>query len=1516
MALEEPSTRESLDGSYAGYNEETDREVRKIARELSYRPSIDASGQSHGADEAQGMNPFDGDTLEADPRLDPKSDQFDSKFWIRNMKKYMDTDPDHFKPTSLGLAFKDLRAYGKSSDADYQATVANIPFKMLGEFWDKIANRNDTSRNFDILKPMDGLIKKGTVTVVLGRPGAGCTTLLKTLSSHTYGFHVDKNSVISYDGLTPKQIINNYRGDVTYSAESDIHFPHLTVGQTLNFASSLRTPQNRPEGISREEYSHRITQVYMAMYGLSHTYNTKVGNDIVRGVSGGERKRVSIAEVSLCGSYLQCWDNATRGLDSATALEFIRALKTQATVMDVTSLIAIYQCSQDAYDLFDNCILLYEGYQIYSGPAEKAKDFFVRMGYECPARQTSADFLTSLTNPAERIIRKGYEKKVPRTPKQFYDYWNASPERKQLVKDVDEYIDHCHSHSVAQEFAAAHRARQADHTRKKSSFTVSYWMQIRALAKRNWLRTKGAPQIALTAIFGNVVMSLILSSLFYNQQFNTASFYTRGAAMFLAVLFNCFASLLEIMALFEARPIIEKHKQYALYHPSADALASILSEIPSKILICLAFNLIYYFMVNFRRTPGAFFYFLLMCLLGTFTMSHLFRSIGSFYDSLSAAMTPASLALLVLALYAGFAITTPTMLAWSRWINYINPVAYVFEALMANEFQGRNWPCTAFIPSGPAYTGTPVENRICAVSGAVAGENFVPGDAYLATVYEYYWSHAWRNFGIVIAFIVFFLITYLIACEINTGSMQRGEITLFPRSKLRKIRKAKKRAADQQADLEAGGSDAVQSALATSQHIMEEDLSKIHSGSDIFHWRGVCYDVQIGKETRRILNNVDGWIKPGTLTALMGASGAGKTTLLDVLASRVTMGTIYGHMFVNGHLRDASFQRSTGYAQQQDLHLQTSTVREALRFSAYLRQPASVSKKEKDDYVESCISILEMEAYADAVVGVPGEGLNVEQRKRLTIGVELAAKPQLLLFLDEPTSGLDSQTAWSVCQLMRKLADNGQAILCTIHQPSALLIQEFDRLLFLAKGGRTVYFGDLGDNAATLIEYFESHGAPPCPPEANPAEWMLEVIGAAPGSHANQDYAEVWKNSKQYRKVQRELAKMEKDLAAIPRSTDKESRREFAAGYWTQYVQVTKRVFEQYWRTPVYIWSKIFLVITSCLFNGFTFFNADTSQQGLQNQMLSIFMFMTLVNPLIQQMLPHFVYQRALYEARERPSKTFSWIAWILAQITVEIPWQILIGTIAFLCWFYPVGVYHNMEVTNTVSERSALVWLLCVTFYVWMSTFGQMCAAAVDAAEIGGNIASLFFTMALNFCGVLKYPSGFWIWMYRVSPFSYYTASMMATSLGNNDVVCSNRELIKFPSPSNETCGEYMAEYLGAAGGYLTPASNNTQNCSLCTMSSTNTFLQSVHADYDLRWRNWGIFICYIAINVILCIFIYWLARVPKSKQKVNEQPQQTGPSAPSGGNSSSESSPVIDDDEAELEELKPKKKSKKSQN
>jgi ABC-type multidrug transport system ATPase subunit len=347
----------------------------------------------------------------------------------------------------------------------------------------------------------------------------------------------------------------------------------------------------------------------------------------------------------------------------------------------------------------------------------------------------------------------------------------------------------------------------------------------------------------------------------------------------------------------------------------------------------------------------------------------------------------------------------------------------------------------------------------------------------------------------------------------------------------------------------------------------------------------------MGKETKQILDHIDGWVKPGTCTALMGASGAGKTTLLDVLAARVRTGVVRGDIQVDGRSRDSAFQRKTGYVQQADLHIATATVREALRFSAVLRQPPHIPVTDRIAYVEEVIQLMEMEYYADAVVGVPGEGLNIEQRKRLTIAVELVAKPELLILLDEPTSGLDSQTAWSIMNLLDTLKRNGQAILCTIHQPSATIFQRFDRLLLLEKG-QTVYFGDIDADSTTMIRYFEGNGASPCPQGANPAEWMFDVIGTI--SHDKKekklDWSAVWRRSPEYKQVQRHLSETAGNRlqkAAAFHQDDPTAYANFSAPIGRQLTECTYRVFAHYWRSPSYIYSKIVLLVISvwCLYS-------------------------------------------------------------------------------------------------------------------------------------------------------------------------------------------------------------------------------------------------------------------------------------------------------------------------------------------
>ncbi|KAK9372202.1 ABC-2 type transporter-domain-containing protein [Lipomyces chichibuensis] len=731
---------------------------------------------------------------------------------------------------------------------------------------------------------------------------------------------------------------------------------------------------------------------------------------------------------------------------------------------------------------------------------------------------------------------------------------------------------------------------------------------------------------------------------------------------------------------------------------------------------------------------------------------------------------------------------------------------------------------------------------------------------YIRLSFDYKESHLWRNLGIVWAYVVFFCAVYLTATEYISAAKSKGEVLVFKRGQLPPA---------------ANSADDEENALSHDKENIESDSwsheVNLLKQTDIFFWKDVCYDIKIKGEPRRLLNVVDGFVKPGTLTALMGASGAGKTTLLDVLASRVHMGVVTGEMLVNGRQRNSSFQHKTGYVQQRDLHLSTSTVREALTFSAVLRQPAEIPRTERIAYVDEVIRILEMESYADAVVGVPGEGLNVEQRKRLTIGVELAAKPELLLFLDEPTSGLDSQTAWSICSLMRKLANNGQAILCTIHQPSAVLFQEFDRLLFLVNGGKTVYFGEIGENSKTLTSYFERNGSHHCPPNANPAEWMLEVVGAAPGSVAVKDWAEVWMESPERAAARAEIDQMREELSKLPLKSDETSTKEFSVGYAEQFLTVLKRVCEQYYRTPSYIWSKVGLVTSTGLFIGFSYWNAGTSLQGLQNQMFAIFMLFMIFGTLCSQMMPHFVTQRSLYEVRERPSKTYSWQTFIAANIVAEIPWQIVCAVTTYFTWYYPIGLYKNAEPTHQVHERGGLMFLLIVGFLIFTSTFAHMAVAGIEIADTAANIANLCFSLCVTFCGVLAGPTslpGFWIFMYRVSPFTYLVDAMLSVAVANTQVHCSDIELHSFDPIVNLTCGEYMAPYMSNYGGQIMNP-EATSECKFCSVSSTNAFLASVSSNYSHRWRNFGFIWVYIVFNIFGAIFMYWLMRVPKRFKK-----------------------------------------------
>ncbi|KAK6606114.1 ABC transporter CDR4-like protein 4 [Botrytis cinerea] len=852
-----------------------------------------------------------------------KTPYFDVYKWAKMMMRLV--DENGVIQRRAGIVFKNLKVCGSGSAINVQKNVGSLLMAPL-RFKEFIGKGPEKT----ILNDFNGVLKSGEMLIVLGRPG-----------------------------ITQKQMLKQFRGEIVYNQEVDKHFPHLTVGETLEFAASVRTPQQRlVEGTTRSAWAKHMTKVVMAIYGLSHTYNTKVGNDFVRGVSGGERKRVSIAEMALAGSPIASWDNATRGLDAATALEFTKSLRMTANLSGSCHLVAIYQASQQIYDQFDKAIVLYEGRQIYYGPCDQAKQYFEDMGWECPSRQTTGDFLTSITNPSERKARPGYENKVPRTPEEFEKYFKDSKIFQRMMSEMKSHEEEFPmGGKTLEQFKASRKGMQADHLRPESPYTVSIVMQTKLCARRAVQRLWNDKTSTITTIVGQIAMALIIGSIFYNTPSNTASFFQKGGVLFFAVLLNALIAISEINTLYSQRPIVEKQASYAFYHPFTEALAGVVVDIP---------------------------------------MSQIYRSIAAATKTISQALAIAGVATLAIVIYTGFVIPRPLMHPWFKWISWINPVAYAFEALFVNELHGKEFVCSTLVPTGPGYVQAG-NNFVCAVAGSVVGATTVSGDDYLQAQFQYSYSHIWRNLGFLFAFMIFFLAFYLLATEFNASTDSKAEVLVFRRGHVPTNLLAAEKAAKNDEEAHAGNGSAVKEGNSDKQGDEVQALALKRTFS----------------HGKMLLDNVSGWVKPGTLTALMGVSGAGKTTLLDVLAQRVSMGR---------QTLDASFQRKTGYVQQQDLHLETTTVREALRFSAMLRQPKTVSKKEKYDFVEEVIKMLNMEEFSEAVVGVPGEGLNVEQRKLLTIGVELAAKPALLLFLDEPTSGLDSQSSWAIVSFFEKVS--------------------------------------------------------------------------------------------------------------------------------------------------------------------------------------------------------------------------------------------------------------------------------------------------------------------------------------------------------------------------------------------------------------------------------------------------------------------------------------------------------------
>jgi len=1290
------------------------------------------------------------------------------------------------------------------------------------------------SAEVDILHDFQGVCKPGEMVLVLGRPGSGCTTFLKTIANQRYGYTGFDGEVL-YGPLTAKEF-SQYRGEAVYSAEDDLHHATLTVGQTLGFAMDAKMPAKRPGNMSKAEFKDKIITMLLKMFNIEHTRNTVVGDHFVRGVSGGERKRVSIAEMMITKASILSWDNSTRGLDASTALDFTKSLRVQTNLYKTTTFVSLYQASENIYNLFDKIMVIDGGHQVYFGPASQARDYFESLGFAPRPRQTTPDYVTGCTDEFEREYAPGRSPaNAPHDGKTLVEAFKNSDIYKNLRQEMADYKTGLQEDRTNYDdfMAAVKEGKRGASTR--SVYQVGFHLQIWALMKRQFiLKIQDRFNLAISWA-RSIVTAIVLGTLYYNLDDNTGAAFARAGILFIALLFNAFQAFSELATIMTGRAIVMKHKAYAFHRPSALWLAQIIVDQAFSATEIMLFSIIVYFMANLVREAGAFFTFYLLMLTGNIAMTLIFRIIGCASPDFDYAIKFAIFVITFFITTTGYLIQYDEQQVWLRWIFWVNILGLGFSGLMANEFKGAEMTCNdaTLVPAGEGYGN--VSHQVCTLAGSKAGSQIVYGSDYLEAAYSYGENDIWRNFGIIMALIAFFLLLNIVLGEVLKLGMGGNTAKVY--TKPNKER------------------DALNEELARKRNALREDKSN-EQGSDlkidseaILTWENLVYDVPVAGGTRRLLNNVFGYVRPGELTALMGASGAGKTTLLDVLASRKNIGVIGGDILIDGEKPGKEFQRSTSYAEQLDMHDPTQTVREALRFSADLRQKYDTPKAERHAYVEEIIALLEMEDMADAIIGSPEAGLTVEQRKRVTIGVELAAKPELLLFLDEPTSGLDSQSAFNIVRFLRKLAAAGQAIICTIHQPNAALFENFDRLLLLQRGGRTVYFGDIGKDAHILRSYLKRHGAEAAPTD-NVAEYMLEAIGAGSSTRiGDRDWADIWEDSPELARTKEAITEMKQTRRASTVSGDKAAfAKEYASPFRHQLLVVVVRTFRSYWRSPNYLFTRFFSHVALALISGLTFLNLGDSRVSMQNRVFVMFQVTVLPALIMSQVEVMFHIKRSIF-FREASSKMYSTATFASAMILAEVPYSILCAVGFYLPLYYIPGFQFE-------SYRAGYQFFNILVAEFFAVTLAQGLAALTPSTRVSSQFDPTIIISFVLFCGVTipqpDMPAFYGTWLYQLDPFTRLVSGAVTTALHDLKVVCTETELNRFTAPIGQTCGEYMQSFFDNGGpGYI--VNNSTSDCEYCAFKVGDEFYEPLNMSYDNRWRDLGIFISFVGSNMII---------------------------------------------------------------
>ncbi|KAK7352741.1 hypothetical protein VNO80_18169 [Phaseolus coccineus] len=1276
-------------------------------------------------------------------------------------------------------------------------TIFNFCVNLLEGFLSFLHLIPSRKKPFTVLDGVSGIIKPKRMTLLLGPPSSGKTTLLLALAGRL-GKDLKFSGRVSYNGRGMEEFVPQRTS--AYISQTDLHIGEMTVRETLAFSARCQGIGTRYEmlaELSRREKAENIkpdpdldiymkaaalegqetnvvTDYIMKILGLEVCADTMVGDDMIRGISGGQKKRVTTGEMLVGPTRALFMDEISTGLDSSTTFQMVNSLRQSIHILNGTAVISLLQPAPETYELFDDIILLSDGQIVYQGPRENVLEFFEYMGFKCPERKGVADFLQEVTS------RKDQEQ-----------YW-ANKDEPYIFITVREFAEAFQSFHIGRKLGDE-LATPFDMSKghpavlTKNKYGVSKKELLKACVSREFLLMKRNSFVYIFKMWQLILTGFITMTLFLRTEMHrdteTDGGIFMGALFFvlIVIMFNGFSELsMSIMKL----PVFYKQRDLLFFPSWAYSLPTWILKIPITLVEVGIWVVMTYYVIGFDPSIERFIkqYFLLVCI--NQMASGLFRFMGAVGRNIIVANTVGSFALLAVMVMGGFVLSRVDVKKWWLWGYWFSPMMYAQNALAVNEFLGKSWLHV------PPNSTEPLGVKVLKSRGIFP-------EAY------WYWIGVGASIGYMALFNFLFplalhyldpfgkpqaLISEEALAERNAG---RNENIVELSSRLNgssdKGNENRRSVCSRTLSARVGS-------IGASEHNTKRGMVLPFAPFSIT-FDDIRYAVEMPQEMKNqgiledrleLLKGVNGAFRPGVLTALMGVSGAGKTTLMDVLSGRKSAGYIQGQITISGYpKKQETFARIAGYCEQTDIHSPHVTVYESLVYSAWLRLPPEVDSATKQMFIEEVMELVELTSLREALVGLPGvNGLSTEQRKRLTIAVELVANPSII-FMDEPTSGLDARAAAIVMRTVRNTVDTGRTVVCTIHQPSIDIFDAFDELLLLKRGGEEIYVGPLGQHCSQLISYFEEiNGVPKIKNGYNPATWMLEVTSEAQEAALGVNFTEIYKNSDLYRRNKALIRELSTPPAG---SKDLYFPTKYSQTFFTQCMACLWKQHLSYWRNPPYSAVRLLFTTIIALLFGTIFWDIGSKRQRRQDlfnamgSMYAAVLFIGVQNATSVQ--PVVAIERTVFY-RERAAGMYSALPYAFGQVAIEIPY-ILIQTLV-----YGVIVYAMIGFDWTLSK---FFWYLFFMFFTFLYfTFYGMMAVGLTPDHNIAAIVSFGFYMIWNLFSGFVIPRTrmpvWWRWYFWICPVSWTLYGLVTSQFGD----------IKDRIETGESVEEFVRSYFG----------------------------------------------------------------------------------------------------------------------